>query len=70
MGIVVINQGELTLWGREKAVTYPDVHFGPIVLLPFKEFRCSIGRAAAPGLQQLPRSEKVTEAKIYKGKWT
>lgn len=47
-----------------KGDTYPDVHFGPIIFFSFKEFWCSIGRAATPGLQQLPRSEEVTEAKI------
>jgi hypothetical protein len=49
---------------QEKAGTHPDVHFGPIILLSFKEFWCSIGRATTPRLQQLPRSEEVTEAKI------
>ena len=46
------------------AVTYPDVHLGSVILLSFEEFRRGIGRAATPGLQQLPRGEEVTEAKI------
>lgn len=50
--------------GSKKGSTYPDVYFGPIILLPFKELWSGIGRAATPRLQQLPRSEKVAEAEV------
>lgn len=44
--------------------TYPDVHFGPVILLPFKELWRSIGRAATPSLQQLPGGKEVAEAEV------
>lgn len=44
--------------------TYPDVYFGPVILLPFKELRGGIGRAATPRLQKLPGSEEVAEAEV------
>lgn len=50
--------------GPNEAGTYPDVHLGPVVLLPLKELGGGIGGAAAPRLQQLPGREEVTEAKV------
>lgn len=47
-----------------RSSTYPDVHFGPIILLPFKEFWRSIGRAATPRLQQLAGGEEIAEAEV------
>lgn len=53
--------------GPSEAATYPDVHLGPVVLLPLEELGRGVGGAAAPRLQQLPGREEVTEAKIWKG---
>lgn len=44
--------------------TYPDVHLGPIIFLPFEELRGGVGRAATPRLQQLPGGEEVAEAEV------
>lgn len=60
--------GQLPTGARNRTVrrrgTYPDVYFGPVILLPFKELRGGIGRAATPRLQKLPGSEEVAEAEV------
>lgn len=60
----VPSEGEPPAGGLGEGSTYPDVHFGPVILLSLEELGRRVGGAAAPRLQQLPGSEQVTEAKI------